>query len=117
MYSEHNTIYNKSSAVAEMGDRGHNIHEPSAWHLNPASRLATIDMGQKLGEVAAPLLRGRAGSPSNTTSPEPRPTSIPIGILVHRAIVTCGVSLSNAAHASQSAQSNTPGPSQSGTSH
>ena len=26
----------------------------------------------------------------------------------HRAIVACGVSLSNAAHASQSAQSNTP---------
>jgi len=33
------------------------------------------------------------------------------------AIVACGVSLSNAAHASQSPQSNTPGPSQSGTSH
>jgi len=37
---------------------------------------------------------------------------------VLRAIVACGVSLSNAAHASQSAQSNTPRrPSQSGTSH
>jgi len=34
-----------------------------------------------------------------------------------RALVACGVSLSNAAHASQSPQSNTPGPSQSGTSH
>jgi len=33
------------------------------------------------------------------------------------AIVACGVSLSNAAHASQSPHSNTPGPLQSGKSH
>jgi len=44
---------NKCSAAAEMGDR-----------------LATIDMGQKLGAV--PLLGG-TGSPCNTTWPGPRP--------------------------------------------
>ena len=37
-------------------------------------------MGRKLG--AMPLLGG-AGSPSNTTSPMPRPTSIPSSILIH----------------------------------
>jgi len=45
----------KCSAVAEMGDR-----------------LATTDMGQKVGAV--PLFTGEAGSPSNTMSPGPRPT-------------------------------------------
>jgi len=73
---------NKSSAVAEMGDRGHKQHRPKTggrapfrrgelgphltqrrwaeaylrtkWHLDPSSRLATIDMGRKLG--APPLL-------------------------------------------------------------
>jgi len=45
----------KSSAVAEMGDR-----------------LATIDMGRKVGGGAAvPLSVGRAGSPSNTMSSGP----------------------------------------------
>ena len=78
-------------------------------------RLATIDMGQKLG--AMPLFWGRelsgilihppfghnrhapksggadeppfwevgAGSPSNTMSPRPRPTSLPNAILIHPA--------------------------------
>jgi len=49
----------KSSAVAEMGDR-----------------LATTDMGRKVGGCCAPF-RGGAGYPSNTMSPGPRPTSIP----------------------------------------
>ena len=70
---------NKSSAVDEMGDRGHNRHGPkrgggccapfegagtpssTLWpdradvyfrtkrRLHPSSHLATIDMGQKLG--------------------------------------------------------------------
>ena len=88
----------KSSAVAEMGDYGHNRHRygpkrsgllcpfpgGGKWHLDPSSRLATIDMDRKLGDV--PLL-GTAGSPSNTKSPGPRPTSIPCGILVHPAIL------------------------------
>jgi len=40
---------NESSAVAEMADR-----------------LATLDMGQKLGVAMCPLFLGGAGSPSNT---------------------------------------------------
>jgi len=58
---------NKSSAVAEMGDRGHNRHGP------------------KRGGCYAPFA-GRAGSPSNTMWPGPRPTSIPSGILMHPAV-------------------------------
>jgi len=50
---------NNSSAVAETGDR-----------------LATIGMLRKVGGCCAPF-RGRAGSPSNTMSPGPRPTSVP----------------------------------------
>jgi len=57
-----NDIVNKSSAVAEMGDR-----------------LATIGMGRKWGGAAV-----GAGSPSNTMWPGPRPTSfLPSGILIH----------------------------------
>jgi len=59
---------NKCSAVAEMGDR-----------------LATMDMNRKLGGGCAPLGQG-AGSPSNTMSPGPRPTSLQSGILIHSAI-------------------------------
>ena len=72
------TIGGKSSAVAEMGDRGHNGHGPkrggaavplsrelgpsliqcgacaeiyfgTKWRLHPSSHLLTIDMSQKLG--------------------------------------------------------------------
>jgi len=57
--------YNKSSAVAEMGDH-----------------LATIDMGRKLG--LCPLFGDEgAGSPSNTMSLGSRPTFLPSGILIH----------------------------------
>jgi len=66
-----NAQYNyidKSSAFAEMGDR-----------------LATIDMGRKVG-AAVPLSVG-AGSPSNTVSPGPRPASIPSGILIHPTVL------------------------------
>ena len=59
----------KSSAVEEMGDR-----------------LATIDMGRKLGQALPPFWGGGAGSPSNTMSLGPRPTSLPSGILIHPAI-------------------------------
>ena len=47
-------------------------------------RLATIDMGQQVGllRCCAPFLGG-AGSPSNTMSPGPRPTSMPSGIYIH----------------------------------
>jgi len=102
----------KSSAIAEneMGDRGHNRHGPrrreaavplSRGELGPRltqcgrgrgllpyqvasssilSLLATIDMGRNLGAVP-PL--GGAGTQSNTTSPGPRFTSVPSGILIH----------------------------------
>jgi len=73
------TYSNKSSSVAEMGDRGHNRHGPkrgggaavplswgelgphlaqcgwaqtylhAKWHLDPSSRLATTGMSRKLG--------------------------------------------------------------------
>ena len=58
---------NKCWAVAEMGDR-----------------LATTDMGWKLGAV--PLLGVVARSPSNTMWPGPRPTSVPSGTLINSAI-------------------------------
>jgi len=60
---------NKCSAVAEMGDR-----------------LATIDMGRKIGGCACPFWEGGAGSPCNTMRPGLRPTFVPIGILIHLAI-------------------------------
>jgi len=49
---------NKSSAVAERGDRGHNRHGP------------------KKGGGAVPLSRS-AGNPSNTMWPAPMSTSVP----------------------------------------
>jgi len=55
------------------------------YHLDPYSRLATINMGRKLGG-SAPFLGRGAGSPSNTKLPGPRPSSIPSGILIHAAI-------------------------------
>jgi len=59
------TQLNKSSAEAEMGDRGHNRHRP------------------KTG-AAVPLLRGGgAGSPSNTMWPGLRSTSVPSGVFIH----------------------------------
>jgi len=49
---------NKSSAVAEMGDRGHNRHGP------------------KRGGCCVPF--ARAGTPSSTMWPGPRSTFVPI---------------------------------------
>jgi len=110
----HLTCSNKSSAVAKMGDRGHNRHGPkrgaggccapfakswdpvqynvawaevyfrTKWRLHPSSRLATIDMNRKL--VAVPLL-GRATTPSNTMSPGPMFTSVASGTFIHPAIL------------------------------
>jgi len=148
--------HSKSSAVAEMGDRGHNRHGPTRggaavplsrgswvpvslihcgrgrdllpyqvasssiqpfghnrlepktgavpllrgscdpcrpylrtkWHLDPSSRFATIDMGQKLGGVGVgvPSFWGSWVPIEHTVSPGPRSTSIPSGVLVHPAI-------------------------------
>ena len=66
LYATNGVNAYKSSAVAEMGDR-----------------LATISMGQKVGGLLCSFPWGRAGSPSNTMWPGPRPTSVPSGILIH----------------------------------
>ena len=63
-----NIMY-KSSSVAEMGDG-----------------LATIHMAEKWGLLCPFPWAELHGSPSNTMSPGPRPTSIPNGILIHPAI-------------------------------
>ena len=57
-----------------------------AWHLNPSSRLATIDMGRKVWGGGLCSILGGAGSPSTKMSHGPRPTSVPSGILVHPAM-------------------------------
>jgi len=48
---------------------GHNRHGP-----------------KKLGKAAVPLCVGGAGSPPNTMSLGPRPTSVPSGILIHETV-------------------------------
>jgi len=53
----------KSSAVAEMGGRGHNRHGP------------------KRGSCCAPF--AGAGTPSSTMWPGPRSTSVPSGVFIH----------------------------------
>ena len=58
----------KSSAVAEMGDR------------------ARAKWAGKWQGAAVPLSGVEAGSPSNTISPGPRPTSVPSGILIHSTV-------------------------------
>ena len=58
----------KSSAVAEMGDRGHNRHGL-----------------KRVGDCGAPFAGG-AGSLSNTVWPGPRFTSVPSGVFIHPAV-------------------------------
>jgi len=53
------------------------------WHLDPSIRLATTDLGRKLGRLCPCF--GGAGSPSSTMWPGSRPTSLPSGILMHPA--------------------------------
>jgi len=60
-------------------------HLHAKCHLDPSSRLATIDIGRKLGG-SVPFLGGGAGCPCNTKSPGPMPISIPSGILIHPTI-------------------------------
>jgi len=59
----------KSSAVADMGDRGYNRHGPK----------------RGAEEAVVPLLR-IAGNPSNTKWPGPRSTSVPSGVFTHPAV-------------------------------
>jgi len=113
--STHGTVTgNKSSAVAKMGDRGHNRHGPKREGLlcpfrgDLGPRLTQCGLGRRLlpYQVASSSIQpyghnrhgpnigwggcafflGVAGSPSNTKSHGPRPTSIPSGILVHPAV-------------------------------
>jgi len=106
----------KSSAAAEMGDRGHNRHGPKRWGLGAAVplwrragtpsntmrpgrgllpyKVASSSIqpfghnkhGPKTGCLWVPSVLGVAGFPSNTKSPGPRPTSISSGILMHPAV-------------------------------
>jgi len=88
----HNKHRPKTGAVPLLGGAATPSNTTSPWprftsvpmrHLDSSSRLATIDIGQKLGMGAVPFFPGGAGSTSNSKSPGPRPTSIPSGILVH----------------------------------
>ena len=54
------------------------------WHLDPSCRLATIDMGRKLG--VCPLLGAGALSPSSTMWPGPKSTSVTSGVFIHPAV-------------------------------
>jgi len=95
-----------------MGDRGHKQHRPKTggrapfrrgelgphltqrrwaeaylrtkWHLDPSSRLATIDMGRKFG--LRPFWGRCSWAPSNTMSLGLRPISLPSGMFIHPAI-------------------------------
>ena len=60
-------------------------HLRTSWHLDPSGRLATEDMGRKVGLCRLFWGRG-AGSPSSTMWPGPRPTSTPNAILIHPAV-------------------------------
>jgi len=108
------TFVNKNSARAEMGDRGHNRHGPKrggcsahfVGELGP--HLTQCGLGRdllpyqmasssiqpfghnrhepKTGGCANFFGAGGAATPSNTTSPGPRLTSVPSTILIHPAL-------------------------------
>ena len=61
-------------------DLGRGLLPYTKWRLDPSSRLATIDMGRKLGAVL--LWGGGPGFPSSTMWPGPRPTGVPSFILI-----------------------------------
>jgi len=65
---------NKRSAVAEMGDRGHNRQ-----YMKIGGSCATSG-------GAGSLCFGGAGSPCNTMWPGSRPTLVPSGILIYPAV-------------------------------
>jgi len=66
----------KNSAVAEMGDHGHNRHTPKRGGHRP-----------KIGcGLLCPFRRGGAGSPSNIMWPGLRSLSVPSGIFIHLAV-------------------------------
>ena len=91
------TLY-KSSAVAEMGDRGHNRHGPERGGgccapfvgagtpsntMSPGPRPRPTSVPSCILTVPPPLLEGGgAGLKSNTMWPRPRPTCLPSFILI-----------------------------------
>ena len=108
-------VFNKCSAVAEVGDclatidmgrkegaavpllegrwvpiyltqcglgRGLFPYQVASWSIQPFGHHR---YGLKSERVLCPFLGG-AGSPSNTMSPGPMPTSVPNGILIHLAV-------------------------------
>ena len=91
----HNRHGPKTGGQCPFGGRSwvptyHNVARAEAyvstkWRLDPPSRLATTNMGRKLGRLR-PFGGGVAGSPSNTMWPGPRPTPLPGGILIYPAV-------------------------------
>jgi len=56
------------------------------WHLSPSNRLATTDIGRKLGECA-PLGEGELGPHlTQCRVGQGLPRSVPSGILIHAAV-------------------------------
>jgi len=61
---------NKSSAVAEMGDRGHKRHGPKTGREGAAVPLSREELGPRLTQCGL----------------APRPTNVPSAILIHPAV-------------------------------
>ena len=86
-------IGQKLGAVPLLGEGSwvriqHNVAWAKAYlhakcHHDPFSRLATVDMGRKLGGKLCPVLGRGAGSPTNTMWPVARSTCTPSFILIH----------------------------------
>jgi len=62
------------------------IHTRAQQLLKWATVWPQHTWAEKLGGSCCAPFHGGAGFPSNTMSPEPRPTSIPSGILIHPTI-------------------------------
>jgi len=56
------------------------------WDVDPFSRLATTDIGQKLGRGLRRFSLGEGGSPSNSVAMAEACETIPSGILIHLAV-------------------------------
>jgi len=60
------------------------VYLRTKWHLNPSSRLATMDTGRKLGAgELCPFWGGKLGPHLTQYSRRPRPTCMPSFILIH----------------------------------
>jgi len=57
------------------------------WHLDASSRLATIEMGRKLGRaLLAPFVEGLGPHVTESRLPGLRPTPVPSTMLIHPAV-------------------------------